>query len=147
MGTPSAWPRMSQSAISTALMAELRIGPPRQRGLRNIPCQSSSMSVGSLPTRKRSCSRMAAATVASLLVTEPSPSPTSPWLVCTLQNTQLALPAFTTKVLRPVIFRLSAFACASSATGAAPRSEYRKERRFIATAESNVHPVPNPRVK
>jgi len=27
---------MSQSAISTALMAELRIGPPRHRGTRNV---------------------------------------------------------------------------------------------------------------
>src|SRR5262245_33807656 len=130
---------MSHNAISIALIALFRIGPPRHRGYRNIPCQSNSMSVGSLPTRKRSCSMMACARVASLPMIEPSPSPVRPSLVRTLQKTQFTLPALTMIVFRPVTFRLSvlAFAPVSRAgekCGRASRAPFEKRsvRRFIA---------------
>ena len=72
---------MSHSAISMALMAELRIGPPRHRGLRNINCQRYSISVGSWPATSASLVFYGLRRPsASLLVTEPSPSPMSPWI-------------------------------------------------------------------
>ena len=85
------------------------------------------MSVGSLPMRKRSCSVIAWASVASLLVMEPSPRPVSPWFVRTLQKTQLRLPVLTTMGLTPVILRLSERALAGRLGQGLPRRRRRQE--------------------
>lgn len=70
-----------------ALMALQSTGPPRQRGMRYIRCQSRSIWVGSCPTIIRSSSWIAAATVVALLVTLPSPRPISPSSVNTRTST------------------------------------------------------------
>lgn len=76
---------------------------------------------------------MAAASVASFDVIEPSPSPVRPWLVQTLQNTQLTLPTFTVKVFTPVTVNFSgrAFSMAACNAGSTGRGsiEHRNRRR------------------
>src|SRR2546426_2576028 len=101
-----------------------------------MPCQSSSIWSGSRPTRKRSCSSIAAAIVCAFEVTLPSPSPVRPsWSVYSLTKTQLPPrgAAATTNVFRPVIFTLPSCAWpaqssawpASDRLGAVPPGQLR----------------------